>query len=172
MRLWKEPDTDKNDAQTPIWFCLPRPSSSIPLGPSVFWASGDDPYDNTRKVLSNVDLSPAKGKRVLLKPNVGRNVKPETGITTHPQVIAAAIDAFKEAGAEVAVGESPIAGVTMLEAFENSGVAAVAQERDCPLIDMDVRPFVISQYSPTAPRSDRSECAGRLANMTSLSRFP
>lgn len=140
----KEPDTDKNVADADI--VLPStPFERDPSRPSVFWASGDDPYDNTRKALANIDLSPAKGKRVLLKPNVGRNVKPETGITTHPQVVAAAIDAFKEAGAEVAVGESPIAGVTMLEAFENSGVTAVAQERDCPLIDMDVRPFVTAR---------------------------
>ena len=76
--------------------------------PSVFWASGEGPYKNTRKALSNIDLSPAKNKRVLLKPNAGRNVAPETGITTHPQVVAAAIDAFRECGADVAVGESPI----------------------------------------------------------------
>ena len=95
--------------------------------PSVFWASGEGPYDNTRQALSNVDLSAAKNKRVLLKPNVGRNVKPETGITTHPQVVAAAIDAFREAGAQVAVGESPITGVTMSDAFESCGIAAVAK---------------------------------------------
>jgi uncharacterized protein (DUF362 family) len=64
------------------------------------------------------------------------------GVTTHPQVVAAAIDAFREAGANVAVGESPITGVTALEAFEISGVAAVARARDCPLIDMDVRHHV------------------------------
>jgi uncharacterized protein (DUF362 family) len=109
---------------------------------SVFWASGDGPYDNTRKALCNIDLTPAKNKRVLLKPNVGRNAEPETGITTHPQVIAAAIDAFREAGADVAVGESPIVGVIMKEAFEGSGVTAVAKMRNCPLIDMDVRKYV------------------------------
>ena len=76
-----------------------------PSCPSVFWASGDEPYNNTRKALSNIDLSPSTNKRVLLKPNVGRNVEPETGITTHPQVVAAAIDAFRESGADVAVGE-------------------------------------------------------------------
>ncbi|MHC4742405.1 MAG: DUF362 domain-containing protein, partial [Planctomycetota bacterium] len=69
----------------------------------------------------------------MLKPNVGRNVQPETGITTHPQVVAASIDAFKACGAEVAIGESPITGVTALDAFEVSGVAAVANERNCPL---------------------------------------
>ncbi len=110
--------------------------------PGVFWACGNGPYDNARKALSNIDLSPAKDKRVLLKPNVGRNVKPETGITTHPQVIAAAIDVFRDAGADVAVGESPITGVAALDAFETSGVAAVAEERDCKLIDMDLRRYV------------------------------
>ena len=87
-------------------------------------------------------MTPAKNKRVLLKPNVGRDVERETGVTTHPQVVAAAIDAFREAGAEVAVGESPIAGVKMLSAFESSGITTAAEERNCPLIDMDAHPFV------------------------------
>jgi uncharacterized protein (DUF362 family) len=119
-----------------------RPFGPNTSCPSVFWASGDNPYENTQKALSNIDLSASKNKRVLLKPNVGRNVEPETGITTHPQVVAAAIDAFAEAGADVAIGESPIAGVTMLDAYENSGITAVAGNRNCPLIDMDVRRHV------------------------------
>ncbi len=89
-----------------------------------------------------MDLAPSKGKRVLLKPNAGRDAEPETGITTHPQVVAAAIDAFREAGADVAVGESPITGVKMPDAFESTGIGAVAKERNCPLIDMDVRRYV------------------------------
>ena len=110
--------------------------------PSVFWASGDGPYKNTRKALASIDLIPAKNKCVLLKPNAGRNIAPEKGITTHPQVVAAAIDAFLEVGADVAVGESPITGVTTLEAFETTGIAAIAKERNCPLIDMDVHQYV------------------------------
>lgn len=110
--------------------------------PAVFWASGSGAYENTRKALGNIDLSPAKNKRVLLKPNVGRDAAAEKGINTHPQVVAAAIDAFREAGAEVAIGESPISGVTMAKAFEHSGITAIAKERDCLLIDMDVRKYV------------------------------
>ena len=110
--------------------------------PSVFWGSGDGPYNNTRRALANIDLSPAKDKRVLLKPNAGRNAVPETGVTTHPQVVTAAIDAFREAGADVAIGESPITGVKALEAFESSGIASIAKEQNCPLIDMDARRFV------------------------------
>ncbi len=110
--------------------------------PSVHVAAGDGPYSNTYAALAQLDLSPARGKRVLLKPNVGRVAPPEAGITTHPQVVAAAIDAFREAGADVAVGESPIWGVKTEEAFDAAGITLIAHERDCLLIDMDARRFV------------------------------
>jgi len=119
-----------------------HPLLKSPAHPAVHVAQGGGPYANTRRALEPIDLSPARGGRVLLKPNVGRVAAPGSGITTHPDVIAAAIDAFREAGAEVAVGESPIVGVRVQEAFEASGVAAVAAERGCPLVDMDRRPFV------------------------------
>ena len=110
--------------------------------PSVFVAHGDCPYTNARQAIASVDLTPASGRRVLLKPNVGRIASVGSGITTHPEVIAAAIDAFREAGAEVAIGESPILGVKVREAFATSGVASIADARNCPLIDMDRRPAV------------------------------
>ncbi len=53
--------------------------------------------------------------------------------------MAAAIDAFREVGAEVAIGESPITGVKMSEAFKSSGIKAIAEARNCLLIDMDAR---------------------------------
>jgi uncharacterized protein (DUF362 family) len=121
---------------------LTRSPFESPQTPTVHVAGGAGPYANTRAALTRMDLSPARGKRVLLKPNVGRVAPPEAGITTHPQVLAAAIDVFREAGADVAVGESPILGVKVLEAFEAAGIARIANERDCPLIDMDARRFV------------------------------
>jgi len=99
-----------------------------------------DPYAAAREALAAFDLTPARGKTVLLKPNAGRLAAPDAGVTTHPAVVAAAIDAFREAGARVRVGESPITGVNTLEAFEVTGIAAVARERNCPLIDLDARP--------------------------------
>jgi prephenate dehydratase/uncharacterized protein (DUF362 family) len=110
--------------------------------PQVFIGQGGDPYRATREALDSLDLSVAAGKRVLLKPNAGRVAAIGSGIVTNPQVVAAAIDAFKEAGATVAIGESPITGVDTAEAFENSGIAAVARERGCACIDMDRRPPV------------------------------
>ena len=116
---------------------LPSPSC-----PSVSVAHGQGAYANARAALRALDLEPVRDRRVLLKPNVGRVALPGEGITTHPEVVAAAIDALREAGAEVAVGESPITGVDVMEAFAAAGITAVAEQRDCPLIDLDRRPPV------------------------------
>jgi len=99
-------------------------------------------YQNTLKALEAFNLEAARGKRVLLKPNAGRLGKPGSGITTNPEVVAAAIDAFRQAGADVAIGESPITGIKTIEAFETTGIAEEARKRNCPLIDMDARPCV------------------------------
>jgi len=113
-----------------------------PDRPRVYVARGDDPYANTRAALRELDLSSLRGKRVLLKPNAGRIASPGSGIITDPRVVAAAIDVFQEAGAEVAVGESPIVGVRALDAFDAIGITRIAGERECRLIDLDLRPPV------------------------------
>ena len=118
------------------------PPLSSSTHPSVSVAHGSGPYANSRRALESVGLLPVRGKRVLLKPNVGRVATPGSGIVTHPEVVAAAIDVFREAGAEVVVGESPILGVDLQEAFTAAGMAVVANNRGCPLIDMDRRPCV------------------------------
>jgi uncharacterized protein (DUF362 family) len=117
-------------------------SRSTTPGPRVAVSNHPDAYQATRAVLAELTLNTYSGKRILLKPNAGRCATPGSGVTTNPDVVAAAIDAFREAGATVAIGESPITGVKTLEAFETTGIAAIARERDCPLIDMDTRPYV------------------------------
>jgi len=119
-----------------------NPLVSPAAQPAVQVAQGGGPYGNTRRALEPFALAAVRGQRVLLKPNAGRMAGAGSGIVTHPDVVAAAIDAFREAGAQVAVGESPIVGVHVAEAFEAAGIAAVARQRDCPLLDMDRRRFV------------------------------
>lgn len=118
---------------------LENPFFSQEAPPFLRVTHGQGPYQNTINAVQDLPLERIKGKRVLLKPNAGRPAKPGQGITTDPEVVAAAIDVFQRAGADVAVGESPITGVKTMEAFENTGIAAVARERNCPLIDMDAR---------------------------------
>src|SRR4030065_2843990 len=104
-------------------------------------AHGQGPYHNTLTALKSISLQVVHGKRLLLKPNAGRVAHSGEGITTHAEVVAAAIDAFQQDGAEVAGGESPITGVKTLEALEATGITAEARKRNCPLVDMDPRPF-------------------------------
>ena len=120
----------------------PTPFAVNTAKPAVFVAFGSGPYENTCNALRRMDLSPVVKKRILLKPNAGRMVDPCKGVNTHPEVVAAAIDVFREAGAEVAIGESPITGVKTLEAFAQCGIQAIADKRNCPLIDMDARKYV------------------------------
>lgn len=110
--------------------------------PEVFVSAGKGPYENTRDALKKIDLSAVHKKRVLLKPNAGRLARTGEGATTDHRVVAAAIDVFQEAGAYVAIGESPIVGVNALEAFEMCGIAEAARQRDCSLIDMNERPGI------------------------------
>jgi uncharacterized protein (DUF362 family) len=105
-------------------------------------ASGADAYANARQALAHFDLGAARNRRVLLKPNAGRIVRAGLGITTDPRVVAAAIDAFVEAGADVSVGDSPIVGVKELQALESTGIADVARERGCRVLSMDKRRYV------------------------------
>ena len=102
--------------------------------------SDDSPYSGAFQALSQAGLPDVSGKRVLLKPNAGRAVPPAMGVTTHPEVVAAAIDFFLERGASVRIGESPILGVTAQQTFESTGIAEVANARQVELVDFDARP--------------------------------
>jgi len=111
--------------------------------PEVLVASGTEAYEVTRRALAAVPLEFARGAKVLLKPNAGRMTQPMSGVDTHPEVVAAAIDAFQAVGARVSVGDSPIAGTRALQALEMCGIAAAARARGVPVIDFDARPAVL-----------------------------
>jgi uncharacterized protein (DUF362 family)/prephenate dehydratase len=137
-------------------FCMhDNPLKPPTRAPRITIAAGRGPYRNTLDALANMNLSAIEGQRVLLKPNVGRVAVPYSGIVTNPQIVAAAIDAFRAAGAsDIAIGESPITGVDMEQAFEKSGIAFIAQERNCRYIDMDKRdPIEVAVHDGTAIRT-------------------
>jgi len=71
-------------------------------------SAGLGPSGNVQKVLHALDLRSMKDKSVLIKPNLGRNVPPAKGITTHPDAIKATIEVLKDLGVKkIAIGESP-----------------------------------------------------------------
>lgn len=61
-----------------------------------------------RKIAENTDFPDVSGKKVLIKPNILSDAKPEAGITTNPVVLEAVITLVKEKGAAVIYcGDSP-----------------------------------------------------------------
>src|SRR3989338_8195649 len=73
------------------------------------------------------------GKRVLIKPNLLTDSRPEKGITTHPNFVRAIVRIIKRAGFEVAIADIP--GEHRLESnlervYKASGMREVAQAED------------------------------------------
>ena len=62
-------------------------------------------YGDMRRALAEHRLN-VRGKRVLLKPNLVE-FEPDSPINTHPMLVHAALEAFRELGADVAIGEGP-----------------------------------------------------------------
>jgi len=81
----------------------PRPRPLV----SVTRASGysQDIYDSMRRVLAQHKLD-VRGRRVVLKPNLVE-FEPGSVINTHPMVVHAALEAFRELGASVKIAEGP-----------------------------------------------------------------
>lgn len=73
-------------------------------------------------------------KNILLKPNLLKGASPEKAVTTHPEVLRAAIRAIKktEPTASIAAGDSPAWG-SFESAMRASGLAAVCEEEDAAL---------------------------------------
>ncbi|MHB9099377.1 MAG: DUF362 domain-containing protein [Syntrophales bacterium] len=90
-------------------------------------------YQNVRQAVDRAfSLFPLglRGKRVLVKPNVLRATKPEEGVTTHPAVLRAVVEAVEVMGpASIIVGDNP--GLTCYganeESFRRSGLMDAAK---------------------------------------------
>lgn len=114
--------------------------------PLVSVAAKNGPYQNVVNALNQLDLSSLKDKRILIKPNVGRIAPPESGYNTNPEAVAALIDVLRNLGAaDVAIGESPIVGVDVMEAFQRAGFVDMAKKYQVELIDFNSKPPIKKQ---------------------------
>jgi uncharacterized protein (DUF362 family) len=68
-------------------------------------AYSQDIYDTVRRILAEHRLQ-VRGRCVLLKPNLVE-FDPNTTINTHPMLVHAALEAFRELGANVVIAEGP-----------------------------------------------------------------
>jgi len=74
------------------------------------------------------------GERVLIKPNLLKARPPEAAVTTHPEVVRAAICLVREAGGAPIVGDSPGLGEEA-DVLRRSGILAVMEEEGVPIAD-------------------------------------
>jgi uncharacterized protein (DUF362 family) len=76
------------------------------------------------------------GERVLIKPNLLKGNPPDDAVTTHPEVVRAAIRLVREAGGEPVVGDSPGIG-DLRRVAERAGLIAVLDQEGVALADFD-----------------------------------
>ena len=90
------------------------------------------------------------GKRVLVKPNLLTDRKPEQAVTTHPEVVRQVIRWLKQRGASVAVGDSPASTANLKNVWEISGIRAVCAQEQVKLISLEqagVKSFDVDGFS-------------------------
>ena len=64
-------------------------------------------YKAVEKACLETDFPNVTGKKVLLKPNILADVPPERAVTTHPEILRAAIRLVQKLGGTAYVGDSP-----------------------------------------------------------------
>jgi len=74
------------------------------------------------------------GERVLLKPNLLKGRPPEDAVTTHPEIVRAAIRLVREAGGVVAVADSPGIG-ELRRVAAKAGILDVIEEEGARLAE-------------------------------------
>ncbi len=99
----------------------------------------EEVYNVIKKSLQDIGFEIPKNKKILLKPNVLGQRKPETAVDTHPAVLDALCRLLKENNNEVWIGDSGGVGSyggTKL-AFKICGIEEVAKKHNVKLISFE-----------------------------------
>ena len=97
-------------------------------------------YSSLINIIENTDFPAVENKRVLLKPNILSDSKPELGITTNPVVVEAMVNIVKSKGArEVLVGDSPGLHTPQFHG-RNCGIAAVCERTNATWVNFAANP--------------------------------
>ncbi len=109
----------------------------------------------------------SRGEHVLLKPNLLVGDDPDKCVTTHPEVFKAVARALKAQGAEMAWGDSPMAGSAARHGAK-SGLAAAAAEAGVAQADFDAFEEVLSPRARWMKRLPLCSAALRAGGIVSL----
>ena len=110
-----------------------------------------------REVIASSSFPDCKGRKILIKPNILSDSRPEKGITTHPAVVKALAEECFERGAEkVFIGDSPGLHSPHFSPV-SSGIAAVCEQTGAQWAD-----FTQDSVSRTLPDGTRIQIASVL----------
>src|SRR3972149_1976680 len=84
----------------------------------------------TLNALGGMDKLVSKGNRVIVKPNIAWNQKPEFAANTNPYVVAALVELCREAGASVVKVMDHTCSANPEPSDENGGIATAARKAD------------------------------------------
>lgn len=98
---------------------------------------------NVLDLLGGITSFIRPGSRVLVKPNLLMSKSPESGITTHPEVVRAVIRILKEINCKIVVGDGPSVFFQYIEnvdeVYQITGIKKVCQEENVALVNFDKR---------------------------------
>ena len=84
-----------------------------------------------------VNRESLRGRRVLLKPNMVEPRRTVPHMTTHPAIVVAAVEVFRDWGAEVVIGEAPGHVRDTDMALLESGIQSAIDETKVPFADLN-----------------------------------
>ncbi len=130
----------------------------------------DQLYAAVSKVAEAGLMPSVKGKRILLKPNILSDAKPEDCITTNPEFVRAVIRLLKDQGAsEIYVGDSPGLQSPTFEG-KNCGIHAVCVEEGVIWEDFTKNP-VLKHIQGTTKKLYMANIIDKVDMVFSLAKF-
>ncbi|MCF6158784.1 MAG: DUF362 domain-containing protein [wastewater metagenome] len=91
--------------------------------------------------LGGIDKLVSRGNRVIIKPNIAWNQRPEFAANTNPFVVAALVELCREAGASVVKVMDNPCSVNPEPSYNNSGIATSARQAGAEVIYLDKNRF-------------------------------
>lgn len=93
------------------------------------------------KAIGGMDKLVSKGNRVIIKPNIAWNQKPEFAANTNPFVVAALVELCREAGASRVRVMDHTCSANPETSYENSGIAKTARQAGAEVSYIDKNRF-------------------------------
>ncbi len=127
------------------------PSIATDAIPDMVTVAGGEPeimLEKALEALGGIEKYVKKGEKIVIKPNISWNSRPEMAGNTNPQLVKALVKKCREAGAQkVTVFDHTCED--WQKCYETSGIAAAVEEQGASLCRPTMRSITKKQLFPT-----------------------